>query len=45
VDDGDYAILLARFQALGFDPSAFRKFVQKPEDVGKPGYRSDGIKP
>jgi apolipoprotein D and lipocalin family protein len=45
VDDGDYAMLLARFQALGFDSSTFRKFVQRPEDIGKPGYRSDGLKP
>jgi apolipoprotein D and lipocalin family protein len=45
VDDSDYAMLLDRFQALGFDLSTFRKFVQRPEDVGKPGYRSDGIKP
>lgn len=45
VDDGDYKMLLARFQSLGFNPTAFRKFVQKPEDLGKPGYRSDGIKP
>jgi apolipoprotein D and lipocalin family protein len=43
--DADYAMLLARFQALGFDPTVFRKFVQRPEDIGKPGYRLDGIKP
>ena len=44
VPEDDYMMLLARFQALGFDSSTFRKFVQRPEDIGKPGYRSDGIK-
>ncbi len=45
VADEDYVRLLGRFKALGFDSSSFKKFVQRPEDLGKPGYRSDGIKP
>lgn len=45
VADRDYAMLLARFEALGFDSSTFRKFVQTPDDIGKPGYRTEGIKP
>ena len=43
VPDADYRDLLSRFQALGFDSSKFLKFVQRPEDIGKPGYRSEGI--
>jgi hypothetical protein len=30
---------------LGYDPSKFRRFVQFPEQIGKPGFWSDGIKP
>jgi apolipoprotein D and lipocalin family protein len=44
VPQADYRALLARFQAVGYDPSKFRKFVQKPEDIGQPGFWSDGVK-
>ncbi|MDE2356021.1 MAG: lipocalin family protein [Alphaproteobacteria bacterium] len=43
--DADYAALKARFAALGYDPSRFRKIVQRPEQIGKPGVWSAGIKP
>lgn len=45
ISDADFAALLDRFRALGYDPSKFRRFVQFPEQIGKPGFWSDGIKP
>ncbi len=44
VSDSDYQVLLEKFRAQGYDPAKFRRIVQKPDDVGKPGYWSDGIK-
>jgi apolipoprotein D and lipocalin family protein len=43
IPDGDYRDLLARFSALGYDDSRFRRFVQSPEQLGAPGFWSDGI--
>lgn len=43
IPDADYDALLGRFEAQGYDIKQFRKFVQKPEDIGRPGYWSDGI--
>jgi apolipoprotein D and lipocalin family protein len=43
--EADYQALLARFAAVGYDTSRFRKFVQRPEDIGQPGYWSNGVKP
>jgi apolipoprotein D and lipocalin family protein len=40
----DYQRLLARFTALGYDASQFRKFVQTPDQIGQPGYWNDGIR-
>ena len=45
IPDADYHALLKRFADLGYDPSRFRKFVQRPQDIGRPGYWSDAIKP
>ena len=45
IPDADYQALLARFRALGYDPSRFRKIVQTPADIGRPGYWSDGVTP
>jgi apolipoprotein D and lipocalin family protein len=45
ISDADYAALLARFAQLGYDPRRFRKFVQKPSDIGQPGYWSSGVTP
>jgi apolipoprotein D and lipocalin family protein len=44
ISDADYQALLARFQAAGYDASKFRKFVQAPDQIGQPGFWSDGIK-
>lgn len=41
--EADYQSLLARFRAAGYDPARLRKIVQRPEDIGQPGYWSDGI--
>jgi apolipoprotein D and lipocalin family protein len=43
VPEADYQDLLARFKALGYDTSTFVRFVQTPDQIGKPGVWSDGI--
>ena len=43
IPDADYAALLARFAALGYDKRRFVKFVQTPAQIGAPGYWSEGI--
>jgi apolipoprotein D and lipocalin family protein len=45
ISEADFAGLLDHFRALGYDTSKFRRFVQSPDQVGKPGFWSDGIKP
>jgi apolipoprotein D and lipocalin family protein len=45
IPDADYQALLARFQALGYDPKQFRKFVQTPDEIGQPGVWSEGVRP
>lgn len=45
VSDADYQALLARFQAAGYDPTRFRKFIQTPDQIGQPGYWSDKVEP
>ena len=42
--EGDYQTLLNRFESLGYDKTRFVRFVQKPEQLGQPGYWSEGIK-
>ena len=42
--EGDYQALLNRFASLGYDKTRFVRFVQKPEQIGQPGYWSEGIK-
>jgi apolipoprotein D and lipocalin family protein len=43
IPDADYTALLGRFKAIGYEPSKFRKIVQRPSDIGRPGFWSDGI--
>ena len=43
IPDADYNALIARFAALGYDRNAFVKFVQTPQQIGQPGFWSDGI--
>ncbi len=45
IPDADYRDLMRRFAALGYDTTKFRKIVQHPDQIGAPGYWSDGIKP
>jgi apolipoprotein D and lipocalin family protein len=45
IPEADYSDLLRRFSALGYDSGKLVKFVQRPEQIGKPGYWSDGVKP
>jgi len=43
IPEADYSDLLRRFDALGYDSGKLVKFVQRPEQIGKPGYWNDGI--
>ena len=38
-----WADLLRRFDALGYDSGKLVKFVQRPEQIGAPGFWSEGI--
>lgn len=40
MDDATYAQLLGRFDAMGYDTTRFQKVVQKPEQLGKPGFQT-----
>ncbi len=44
LDDATYTDLLRRFAADGYDTTRFRRWVQKPEQIGKPGFWSEGIR-
>ncbi len=44
IPDADYQALLARFDALGYDSKKLVKFIHTPDQIGKPGYWSDGVK-
>ncbi len=44
LSDADYQALLLRFKAAGYDTGKFRKIVQKPDDIGQPGYWSESIR-
>lgn len=43
ISDQDYAALLQRFGALGYDTAKFRKTIQFPEQIGRPGFWSDSV--
>ena len=43
IDEATYQDLLGRFAAAGYDASKFRRIVQLPEQIGQPGFWSDGI--
>ena len=45
IDDATYAGLMKRFAAAGYDTTRFLKFVQRPEQIGQPGFWSAGITP
>ena len=45
IPDADLEMLMERFRSVGYVPSRFRKFVQHRDQIGAPGYWSDGIKP
>jgi apolipoprotein D and lipocalin family protein len=45
ISDADYQAHLAKFAALGWDTSKFRRTVQTYDQLGKPGFWSDGIDP
>jgi apolipoprotein D and lipocalin family protein len=42
--DQTYRTLLARFDAMGYDTSRFRRVPQSPEQIGQPGFQSPGDK-
>ena len=41
IDEPTYQALLARFAALGYDPSKFRRIVQLPAQIGQKGFGGD----
>ena len=45
LSDADYLRLKAKFAAVGYDPMKFRKIVQSADQIGRPGFWSDGVKP
>ncbi|VVE07826.1 Outer membrane lipoprotein Blc [Pandoraea iniqua] len=44
MDDATYRGLLARFEAMGYDTSRFRRVPQVSEQLGQPGFASPGDK-
>jgi apolipoprotein D and lipocalin family protein len=44
LSDADYQQAFARLSNLGYDPRKFRKIIQSPEQIGQPGFWSDGIR-
>jgi apolipoprotein D and lipocalin family protein len=44
ISDLDYTSLMAEFGKLGWDTSLFRKVIQTPDQVGAPGFWSDGVR-
>ena len=44
ISDAKYQEMLKIFEQQGYDVSKFRKVVQKPEQLGKPGFDSPGDK-
>ncbi len=43
IAEPEYRELLARFAAVGYDSTRFRKVIQLPEQVGMPGFWNEGI--
>ncbi len=43
ISQATYLDLLARFRALGYQTGSFVKFVQTPDELGRPGFWSTGI--
>jgi apolipoprotein D and lipocalin family protein len=43
IAEEDYQALLTRFTALGYDSTRFRRVIQMPEQIGQPGFWSDGV--
>jgi len=45
LDDATYAALLQRFAADGYDTRRFRRIIQVPDQIGKPSFWNDKIRP
>jgi apolipoprotein D and lipocalin family protein len=43
ISDADYERMMRIFRGVGYDTSQFRRVVQLPEQIGKPGFWSDDI--
>jgi apolipoprotein D and lipocalin family protein len=43
ISELEYRELLARFSAVGYDAERFRKVIQTPEQIGRPGFWNEGI--
>ena len=43
MSDADYQSALQQFQIRGYDTTKFRRWIQTPDEIGKPGFWSAGI--
>lgn len=43
ISEADYALLMGKFRDLGWDTTLFRKVIQTPDQVGAPGFWSEGV--
>jgi apolipoprotein D and lipocalin family protein len=44
LSDADYQAAFDHLSNLGYDPRKFRKIIQSPEQIGQPGFWSDGVR-
>jgi apolipoprotein D and lipocalin family protein len=44
LSDAQYQEASAHLASLGYDPLAFRKIIQTPDQIGQPGFWSDGVR-
>ncbi len=44
LSDADYKEAFGHLRALGYDARKFRKIIQIPDQIGQPGFWSDGIR-
>ena len=44
LSDADYRSAFAHLAGIGYDPLAFRKIIQTPDQIGQPGFWNDGVR-
>jgi apolipoprotein D and lipocalin family protein len=43
IDPSEYSLLESHLRDLGYDPARFKRFLQSPEQLNRPGYWSDSV--